>query len=120
MTAVVLVDAENVRRSQWPNVSRERLVELLDNWAEANGRSVVVVFDGSPPAVEPSSRVRVEGTDGGEIADEWLVREARALDERGDQFWLVTSDRGLRSLAGPYAEKTLGGGSFLRELVGGR
>jgi len=114
----VLVDAENVRRSKWPNVPRERLVELCAAWAESNECDVVVVFDGSPPALEARARVRVVGTANGETADEWLVREARALVDRGDPFWLVTSDRELRSLAGPLAEKTIGGGSFLRELLG--
>jgi predicted RNA-binding protein with PIN domain len=117
---VVLVDAENVRRSKWPNVSRDRLVELCDAWAESNGRELVVVFDGPPPATAPSDRVRLVGAAPGETADEWLVREARALSERVERFWLVTSDRELRDLAGPYAQRTIGGGSFLRELLGDR
>jgi len=32
--ALVLVDAENVRRSQWPNISEEELVELVREWAK--------------------------------------------------------------------------------------
>jgi predicted RNA-binding protein with PIN domain len=115
---IVLVDAENVRRSTWPNVTRERLVELCAAWAEENGGDVLVVYDGPPPDVEPQGRVRVVGTSGGETADEWIVREARALAERGMSFRLVTSDRELRALAGSHAEETVGGGSFLRELLG--
>ena len=116
MSPLVLVDAENVRRSTWPNVTREGLVELCAAWAKSNELDVVVVFDGPPPELEPRPRVRPVGTAGGETADEWIVREARALSERGESYWLVTSDRELRTLAGRDAEKTIGGGSFLREL----
>ena len=49
---VTLVDAENVRRSQWPNIGREELVELVRRWAEATGAHALVVFDGDPPDVE--------------------------------------------------------------------
>jgi hypothetical protein len=104
--ARVLVDGENVRRSAWPNVSRERLVELARRWAAAHGHDVLVVFDGQAPEEADD----VVGS-GDESADEWLIREAARLDP----FWLVTSDRALRAAAG--AERTIGGGSFLRELL---
>ena len=48
-----------------------------------------------------------------ETADEWLIREA----ERFAPYWLVTSDRELRKLAGPGAERVIGGGSFAKELI---
>ncbi|HEX6699509.1 MAG TPA: NYN domain-containing protein [Gaiellaceae bacterium] len=105
--ARVLVDGENVRRSAWPNVSRERLIELAREWAAANGHEVVVVFDGGAP--EEADDVVGSGE---ETADEWIVREAGRLGA----FWLVTSDRALRAAAG--AERTIGGGAFLRELSG--
>ena len=106
--ALVLVDGENVRRSTWPNVSRERLVELARGWAAAQGHEVVVVFDGAAP-VEADD---VVGS-GAESADEWLTREA----DRLDGFWLVTSDRALRAAAGARAERVVGGGAFVRELL---
>ena len=110
----VLVDAENVRRSAWPNVSRERLLELVRDWAKTHGHEALVVYDGPAPE-ETGDAV---GT-AGETADEWLIRETGRLSEAGEPFWLVTSDRGLRvAAAGP--ERTIGGGSFLRELLSGR
>jgi len=95
-TLTVVVDAENVRRSIWPNVSRERLVELVDRWAEGRGFDVVIVFEGEE-----------------ESADDRIVRETAALD----RYWLVTSDRELRQRAGGGAERVIGGGSFVRELL---
>jgi hypothetical protein len=48
-----------------------------------------------------------------ETADEWLIREAA----HHMPYWLVTSDRELRALAGRDAERVIGGGSFARELI---
>jgi hypothetical protein len=92
----VVVDAENVRRSVWPNLSGKRLVELAERWAEARGYEVLVVFEGED-----------------ESADDRIVRETADLD----RYWLVTSDRELRRRAGDKAERTIGGGSFVRELL---
>jgi len=92
----VLVDAENVRRSTWPNISADELVELAADWGREHDVDVHVVF-------EP----------GGETADEWLIREA----QRFSPYWLVTSDRALREQAGRSAERVIGGGSFARELL---
>jgi hypothetical protein len=93
---VVFVDAENVRRSAWPNVSGAELVRLVADWAAREGVEPRVVFEGA------------------ETADDRIAREA-AGEER---YWLVTSDRGLRDRAGERAERVLGGGSFLRLLRG--
>jgi hypothetical protein len=94
---IVFVDAENVRRSAWPNVSREQLVRLVDEWARREGVEARLVFEGK------------------ETADDRIAREASELDG----YWLVTSDRGLRERAGARAERVIGGGSFLRQLRGG-
>jgi hypothetical protein len=104
--ALVLVDAENVRRSLWPNIGPAKLVELCGLWAEENGHDVEVVFDGRAPAGAIGS--------GDESADAWLERRAAGLAE---PFWLVTSDRALRAAAGERAERTIGGGAFARELA---
>jgi hypothetical protein len=104
----VLVDAENVRRSVWPNIGPAELVELCAAWARAEGVEVVAVFDGSAPA-------GAVGT-GAESADDWIAREAARLRESGEVFWLVTSDRELRDRASAGAERVTGGGSFAREL----
>ena len=102
---VVLVDGRNVMRSRWPNVPEAELVERVQRWAEGEGLEAVIVFDGSAP----------EGAIGtkDESADDWIAREAGALER---SYWLVTSDRELRERAGRGAERILGGGAFLREL----
>jgi hypothetical protein len=101
----VLVDARNVLRSRWPNVPEAELVERCRAWAEEQGLTALLVFDG--PA--PDGAI---GT-GEESADDWIARAAAELDA---PYWLVTSDRELRERAGGNAERTIGGGSFLREL----
>jgi hypothetical protein len=109
----VLVDAENVRRSVWPNLTKRDLCERIAAWAERTGLTPVVVFDG--PAPDCDADIEMVGT-AGESADDWLAREASSFGERGESFWLVTSDRELRRRAGSGAEKVVGGGSFAREL----
>jgi predicted RNA-binding protein with PIN domain len=111
---IVLVDAPNVRRSLWPNLSPERLVSLLAAWAAEEGVDAIAVFDG--PAPEAASGVEVVGT-GRESADDWIARRAAELAETGEPYMLVTSDRELRDRAGKRAERVVGGGSFARELA---
>jgi predicted RNA-binding protein with PIN domain len=108
---IVLVDAPNVRRSLWPNLSPERLVELLARWAETEGAEAIAVFDG--PAPEAVAGVAVVGTSE-ESADDWITERAAELSE---PYILVTSDRELRERAGGKAERIIGGGAFARELA---
>jgi YacP-like NYN domain len=110
---IVLVDAPNVRRSVWPNLSPERLVELLAAWAADQGVEAVAVFDGPAPAIGGS--VELVGT-GTESADDWIARRAGELADSGEPYVLVTSDRELRARAGGAAQRVIGGGSFAREL----
>ncbi len=117
---IVLVDARNVLRSRWPNIPEPELVERCAAWAAEGGRRAVVVFDGkAPPGIvgerEVDAACSVVGT-GSESADNWLIRRAGELEAAGDAFWLVTSDRALRAVAGRAAERTIGGGSFVRDL----
>lgn len=100
----VVVDARNVLRSEWPNIPEDELVAAVEAWAAEHGHEAVIVFDGGAPA-------GAIGT-GRESADDWIAREAERLEQ---PFWVVTSDRGLRSRV-PRAERLLGGGSFAREL----
>src|SRR5204863_9859844 len=97
---VVLVDAENVRRSQWPNVSGEELERLAARWAEANGVEAKVVWEGET------------------TADDAIAERAAEFAAAGAPYWLATSDRELRERAGASAERVIGGGSFLREPLG--
>jgi predicted RNA-binding protein with PIN domain len=108
---IVVVDAPNVRRSLWPNLAPDRLVELLARWAETEGVEAIAVFDG--PAPKPVVGVEVVGT-GSESADDWITRKAAELSE---PYVLVTSDRELRERAGGTAERIVGGGAFARELA---
>jgi len=102
----VVVDAENTRRSAWPNVSRTELVARVRAWAEREGMEPLIVFDGDAPEVAPD----LVGS-GRRSADDVIA----ALD---GPFLLVTSDRALRERVGDKAERIVGGGSFLDELRG--
>jgi predicted RNA-binding protein with PIN domain len=93
--ATVLVDAENVRRSLWPNIPGDELVEGSQAWGEREGHDVRIVWEGS------------------ESADDQI---ARLVTELEPPVWVVTSDRGLRERVRDHAERIIGGGSFAREL----
>jgi len=97
--ATVLVDAENVRRSVWPNIPKDELAELCAAWGGANGHDVVVVWEGK------------------ESADDRIAREVTELDA---PVWVVTSDRVLRERVRDHTERVIGGGSFARELLNQR
>jgi hypothetical protein len=104
LRTLLVVDAENVRRSAWPNVSKEELVARARAWAEREQADLLVVFDGDPPEDAPD----LIGS-GRRSADDVIA-------ELDGPFWLASSDRGLRDRVGARAERLLGGGSFLREL----
>jgi predicted RNA-binding protein with PIN domain len=93
--ATVLVDAENVRRSLWPNMPGDELEQRSEAWAEQEGHDVQVVWEGA------------------ESGDDQI---ARLADELEPPIWVVTSDRGLRARVRGHAERIIGGGSFAREL----
>jgi predicted RNA-binding protein with PIN domain len=116
----VLVDARNVLRSTWPNLAEDDVLAGSCTWARERGGRAVVVFDGVAPGSVVGERelegCTVVGTGPGESADEWLTRAARRLREESARFWLVTSDRALRTAAGEGAERVLGGGRFAQEL----
>jgi hypothetical protein len=93
--ATVLIDAENVRRSLWPNMAGDELVELSEAWGKREGHDVRVVWEAS------------------ESGDDQIARLVRELEP---PVWVVTSDRELRDRVGDRAERVIGGGSFAREL----
>jgi len=101
---LVVVDAENVRRSTWPNLSKEELVDRCRTWASDEGTRLLVVFDGPPPEDAPD----LLGS-GSRSADDVIA-------ELDGPFSLVSSDRGLRERVAGRAERLIGGGSFLRQL----
>jgi rRNA-processing protein FCF1 len=93
--ATVLVDAENVRRSVWPNIPRAELERLCAAWAERDGHDAILVWEGS------------------ETADDRIAREAGELTQ---PVWVVTSDRELRERVAGAVERIIGGGTFARGL----
>jgi hypothetical protein len=103
----VLVDAENVRRSRWPNLSKAELVARCRSWAVRERVALLVVFDGPPPEDAPDLVAGVP------TADDWLVAHAAEYVP----YRLVTSDRELRRRAGAQAERLIGGGAFLALLA---
>jgi hypothetical protein len=103
---LVIVDAENVRRSQWPNLSHDELVRRAREWAAREGHELRIVFDGPPPEVAPDLV-------GSRDADDAIVELAARID---DPWWLASSDRGLRERVGDRPERVIGGGSFLRGI----
>ncbi len=111
MRATLLVDAENVRRSTWPNVPAAELVERCRRWAARSGVRLVVVFDGPAPG-EGGDLVATAGAG----ADDRIVELARSLE---GPVWLVTSDRELRRRVAGDAARLIGGGAFVRELLAG-
>ena len=102
----MIVDAENVRRSLWPNVSRDELVDLARVWAAREGHELRIVFDGAAPE---DARDLVCSS----YADDEIVRLAHELAE---PVWVVTSDRALRARLGTRPERIIGGGHFVRSL----
>lgn len=104
--ALVVVDAENVRRSRWPNISREGLVDRARAWAAREGHELLIVFDGEPPEQAPDLV-------GSGNADDAIVELAGGIDR---PWWLVSSDRGLRARLGDRPERIVGGGSFSRTI----
>jgi len=95
VVATVLVDAENVRRSVWPNMGRDELQRRCGAWGHEHGHDVVVVWEGV------------------ESADDRIAEEVRRISP---PVWVVTSDRGLRDRVAGHAERIVGGGSFARQL----
>src|SRR5262249_28979905 len=113
---VVLVDARNVLRSVWPNLGEAETALLACSWAAARACRAPVVYECVAPALEEGCRGgRVVGS-GKVSADDVIVAEAARLAASGDPYWLVTSDRAVREAAGPAAARTIGGGTFAREL----
>ena len=104
---LVVVDAANVRRSLWPNLSREELVRRTRDWAAREGHELMIVFDGQSPEDAPDLV-------GAPSADDRIVELGRDLDR---PWWLVTSDRLLRERVGESPARVLGGGSFARGLI---
>jgi hypothetical protein len=108
---VVLVDARNVMRSRWPNLSEDRFVSACRAWAAREGVRAVLVFDGRAPKASPDAHTALVGS-GARSADDVIVEEAERLAGDGVSVHLVSSDRVLRARTAPVAERVTGGGTF--------
>jgi len=105
----VVVDAENVRRSLWPNLSAHELVAAARAWAAREAHELRIVFDG--PAPETADDLVASA-----CADDAIVA---LVAELPPPVWVVTSDRALRARVAAGAERILGGGGFAREITAG-
>jgi hypothetical protein len=103
---LVIVDAENVRRSLWPNLSSKELAARARAWAARKGHDLLIVFDGPAPENAPDLV-------GSRYADDEIMRLA---DETDGPLWVVTSDRGLRARLAGHVDRLVGGGTFARHL----
>jgi hypothetical protein len=116
----LVVDARNVMRSRWPNLTEDRVIDLTRSWADQEDVSAVIVFDGEPSGfgtgvTELDERTRIVGTRGS--ADDWIAEQAEDLARDGAPVWLVSSDRELRQRVARFVERTIGGGSFAGKLL---
>ena len=101
----IVVDAENVRRSTWPNLSQRELVSRARVWAREHDAELLVVFDGEPPE------------DAADLLGSGALSADDVIAALPGPFWLATSDRALRERVAGRAERVIGGGSFLREIA---
>ncbi len=76
----------------------------------------MLVFDGPAPDVAAGRSVELVSTSD-ESADDRIAAEAAMLRAAGAEYWLVTSDRGLRARAAEGATRTIGGGTLARKLL---
>ena len=74
-------------------------------WAEREGADLLVVFDGPPI------------DDGPDLVGSGRRSADDVIAELPGPFVLVSSDRALRERVADKAERIVGGGSFLREIV---
>jgi rRNA-processing protein FCF1 len=110
---VLVVDAENVRRSIWPNVPLDELVELCARHAEREALDVVVALDG-PPAQLAADQVPLLA-EPGRSADDLIVAHVAGLAP--GTATVATSDRALRERLDAHLVSFVGGGAFVRELL---
>jgi hypothetical protein len=98
-----VVDAMNVIGSRpdgwWRDRAGavERLLALLDEWAEGAGERVTVVLEKEPPRALAARRVVVEWASepGRDAADREILRRLPGWLGEGEEVVLVTSDREL-------------------------
>ncbi|MFV0558929.1 MAG: NYN domain-containing protein [Enterococcus sp.] len=103
---VLLVDGYNMIGA-WPELkllknqekledARDKLLEILSNYAKYEGLEVILVFDAQfvPGITQKYTKyqVQVVFTEEGETADSYIERVAGELNNRLTQVWVATSD----------------------------
>jgi rRNA-processing protein FCF1 len=112
--SLLVVDAENVRRSVWPNVELDELVALCARHGEEAGVDVVVALDGPATRAGAPGSVRLLA-EPGRSADDVIVELLAGLAPGA--VTVATSDRGLRARLEGRGVSFVGGGGFVRELL---
>ena len=121
---LLIVDGMNVLGSRpdgwWRDrpAAMERLARRLEAFAEREGATVAVVFDGREHArvSGAASLIEVRFAPGGpDAADREIVRMIRA-DARPERVTAVSSDRRLRNSVKAAGATGIGSGELLRRL----
>ena len=117
-----LVDGMNVvgsRPDGWWRDRRgamERLIGELEEFAEASGDEVAVVFDGRPFPLGENERVEVGFAPGGRDAADHAIADRVRSDPDPAGLTVVTSDRELEASVRAAGAAVVGSGSFRRLL----
>jgi predicted RNA-binding protein with PIN domain len=121
---LVVVDGNNVMGSRpdgwWRDrgAAAQRLVAQLGDWAAANDRDVLVVFDGVPPrdlAVPPRVDVRFARRRGPDAADDDIAALV-AAHPAPERLRVVTSDAELARRVRAHGAEVVGARKLLDQL----
>ncbi len=94
----------------------KRLIGELEEFAEATGDEVAVVFDGRPFPLEDGGRVEVGFAPGGRNAADHAIADRVRDDPDPASLTVVTSDRELEDAVRAAGAEVLGSGAFRRRL----
>jgi predicted RNA-binding protein with PIN domain len=115
-----LVDGMNVVGSRPDGWWRDRvgamrrLIGELEDFAEATGDEVAVVFDGLPFELDGGGRVEVGFAPGGRNAADHAIAEWVESDSNPAALTVVTSDRELEERVRAAGASVVGAGEFRR------
>ena len=93
-----------------------RLIGELEEFAEASGDEVAVVFDGRPFPLEGGGPVEVGFAPGGRNAADHAIADRVRGDAEPATITVVTSDRELEDAGRAAGAQVVGAGAFRRRL----